>query len=76
MLHARPDEESHETVRRRIIDTSIRLIDVAKQDGEATLVAGPRLLRLLAIKLNSIGYRGALLGPRRPGQRCDYSYTP
>jgi hypothetical protein len=75
MLHARADEESHETVRRRVIDSSIRLIDVAKQDGEATLVAGPRLLRLLAIKLNSIGYRGTLLGPRKAGQSCAYDYT-
>ncbi len=75
MLKARPNEESHEDVRRRVIDTSIRLIEVAKKDGEATLVAGPRLLRLLAIKLNSIGYRGPLLGTADASRQADYVYV-
>jgi hypothetical protein len=74
MLRARPAEEAHEAVRRRVIDTSIRLIEVAKQDGEATLVAGPRLLRLLAFKLNSIGYRGSLLRGMGAGEERIYEY--
>lgn len=74
MLHARPGEETHEVVRRRVIDASIRLIEVAKQDGEATLVAGPRLLRLLAFKLNSIGYRGALLRGVKAGRVREFEY--
>lgn len=74
MLKARAGEESHEDVRRRVIDSSVRLIGVAKENGEAVMVAGPRLLRLMAFKLNSIGYRGALLGPGRAGRETVYRY--
>lgn len=74
MLRARPSEETHEVVRRRVIDTSIRLIEVAKQDGEATLVAGPKMLRLLAFKLNSIGYRGGLVTGIRAGKVREFEY--
>lgn len=74
MLHARPSEENHEEVRRRVIDTSIRLISLAKEHEEATLVAGPRLLRLLAFKLNSIGYRGPLLSGYKPGEERHFDY--
>lgn len=73
MLRARPSEESHEDVRRRVIDTSVRLIGLAKEEGEATLVAGPRMLRLLAIKLNSIGYRGPFNVPA-PSTQHAYHY--
>jgi hypothetical protein len=75
MLHARPGEESHEEVRRRVIDSSIRLIAVAKEQDESSLVAGPRLLRLLALKLNSIGYRGPLLAAWKPGDERHFSYV-
>jgi hypothetical protein len=74
MLMAKPGEESHEDVRRRIIDTSVRLIGVAKEEDEAVFVGGPRLLRMLAIKLNSIGYRGPLLGTADPMRAAEYSY--
>jgi hypothetical protein len=75
MLKAQPGEESHEDLRRRLIDTSVRLVGVAKEEDEAVFVGGPRLLRLLAIKLNSIGYRGTLLSGWKAGEGKGYQYV-
>lgn len=74
MLKAGPADEPNEEARRRVIDSSIRLIEVAKKDGEAVLVAGPQLLRLMAFKLNAIGYRGGFLGGFGAGEEKLYRY--
>jgi hypothetical protein len=54
--------EAAEEARRRVIDSTGRLIGLAKEHDEAILVAGPALLRLVAFKLNGLGFRGPLLG--------------
>ena len=74
MLAPGPQDEASEMVRRRVIDTNIRLIQVAKEHGEATLVAGPLFLRLIAVKLNAIGYRGPLLSAPKAGESRVYEY--
>jgi hypothetical protein len=52
--------EAAEAARRRVVDCSIRLIGLAKEHDEAVLVAGPAMLRLVAFKLNGLGFRGPL----------------
>ncbi|HTA16525.1 MAG TPA: hypothetical protein VK786_02120, partial [bacterium] len=52
--------EAAEAARRRVVDCSVRLIGLAKEHDEAVLVAGPALLRLVAFKLNGLGFRGPL----------------
>lgn len=74
MLKTRDGEESPAAVRRRVVDSGVRLIQVAKADGEATLVAGPRLLRLLSFKLISIGYQGRFWRGFREGEARIYEY--
>lgn len=66
--------EAPEDARRRVIDTSVRLIEIAKGQDEAVLVAGPALLRLLSFKLNAIGFTGAFLSGFKPGERRVYRY--
>ena len=74
MLTPRPDDESAEAVKRRVIDSAVRLTQLAKADQEASLVAGPRLLRLVAYKLGSIGWHGPLLRGFKPGQARRFRY--
>ncbi len=74
MLAPSRDSEAAEDTRRRVIDTSVRLIEVAKAQEEAVLVAGPALLRLLAFKLNAIGFTGSFLFGFKPGERRVYRY--
>ena len=74
MLKAGPEDETAELVKRRVIDTAVRLTQVAKSDGETALVAGPRLLRLVGFKLGAIGWRGGQLRGWRPGQTRRFSY--
>lgn len=72
---ASPDFEPAQELRRRVIDSSIRLIEIAKQYDEAVLVAGPGLCRLLGWKLASIGYAGPLLTPPRWGRERVFTYA-
>jgi hypothetical protein len=74
MLHPGRGDESAESVRRRVIDSSVRLVELAKQHQESTLVAGPWLLALVAYKLNGIGYRGPIFRRFRPGESRSYQY--
>jgi len=74
MLFPRRGGEAAEAARRRVVDTSIRLIAVAKEHEAAVLVAGPVLLRLLAFKLNAIGFTGGFITGFRPGERRVYRY--
>jgi len=74
MLRPGPGDESAESVRRRVIDGSVRLVELAKQHQESTLVAGPWLLGLVAYKLNGIGYRGSILRAFKPGESRAYLY--
>jgi hypothetical protein len=64
--------EGAEEVRRRVIDSTGRLIGFAKEHDEAVLVAGPALLRLVAFKLNGLGFRGPLFRPFKPGVQAHY----
>ena len=64
--------EAAEEARRRVIDTTGRLIGLAKEHDEAVLVAGPALLRLVAFKLNGLGFRGPLFGAFKPGLPAHY----
>lgn len=75
MLRPRPHEEAPEEVRRRVVETSVRLVGLDKEHQEAVIVAGPRLLRLLALKLNSIGYRGPFRIPGDPRHPKEYRYA-
>jgi len=68
-------DEAVETARRRVVDSVIRLVQVAKEQQEATLVGDPLFLRLLALKLNSIGYRGPMFAGFKAGQTAQYRYT-
>ncbi|MGH7442325.1 MAG: hypothetical protein ACREKE_06595 [bacterium] len=74
MLRPARGGESAEAARRRVVETAVRLISLAKEHEEATLVAGPVLLRLLAFKLNGIGYGGPFLSGFKAGQRRVYRY--
>jgi len=73
LLPSRGGEEA-QAVRRRVIDTSIRLIDISKNQREAVLVAGPALLRLVAFKLNAIGYLGGFVRGFKPAERRIFRY--
>jgi hypothetical protein len=66
--------DSAEETRRRVVDVSVQLIARAKESGDAVLVAGPVLLRLLAFKLNAIGFTGGFLLNIKPGERRPYRY--
>jgi hypothetical protein len=66
--------ESAEQARRRVVDTSVRLIEIAKSGQDPVLVAGPALLRLVAFKLNSIGFMGGFLLGFKPGERRVFRY--
>lgn len=74
MLLPSDSGEAAEEAKRRVVDTSIKLIDQAKQHQEAVIVAGPVLLRLLAFKLNAIGYQGSFITAFKPGERRSYAY--
>ena len=64
--------EAAEEARRRVIDTTGRLIGLAKEHDEAILIGGPSLLRLVALKLNSLGFRGPLFSSFKPGVLTTY----
>ncbi|HTB23055.1 MAG TPA: hypothetical protein VK914_10140 [bacterium] len=66
--------ESAEEARRRVVDTSVRLIEIAKSHQDPVLVAGPALLRLVAFKLNAIGFMGGFLLGFKPGERRVFRY--
>jgi hypothetical protein len=74
MLRPRPDDEAAEAVKRRVIDCAVRLTQLAKSDQAASLVAGPRLLRLVAFKLGAIGWQGPLLRGFKPGEARHFHY--
>ncbi|HXC63282.1 MAG TPA: hypothetical protein VNZ67_02935 [bacterium] len=74
MLRPGPGDESAESVRRRVIDSTVRLVELAKAHQESTLVAGPWLLGLVAFKLNGIGYRGPILRTFKSGESRQYRY--
>lgn len=74
MLAPPKGAESAEEVRRRVVDTAVRLVGGTKSQDEALLVAGPALLRLLAFKLNAIGFIGPLVRGFKPGRRRVYRY--
>jgi hypothetical protein len=74
MLFPGAGAEAPEEARRRVIDTSVRLIEISKSQEDAVLVAGPALLRLMAFKLNAIGYTGGFLTGFSPGERRVYRY--
>jgi hypothetical protein len=65
--------EAAEEARRRVIDSTGRLIGLAKEHDEAVLIAGPALLRLVAFKLNGLGFRGPLFRPFKPGVQTFYT---
>lgn len=69
-----PGPETHEALKRRIIDTSIRLTEIAKQSDEAVLLAGPALLRRVALKLVSIGWKGEFLRAYSWGDERSFDY--
>ena len=71
MLRPEGGEAAEET-RRRVIDTTGRLIGLAKEHDEAILIAGPALLRLVALKLNGLGFRGPLFAAFKPGWPTAY----
>ena len=64
--------EAAEEVRRRVIDSTGKLIGLAKEHDESILIAGPALLRLIAFKLNGLGFRGPLFGAFTPGMPMVY----
>lgn len=64
--------EAAEDARRRVIDTTGRLIGLAKEHDEAILIGGPILLRLVAFKLNGLGFRGPLFSAFKPGLGTSY----
>jgi hypothetical protein len=66
--------ESAELARRRVVETSVRLIEIAKSGQDPVLVAGPALLRLVAFKLNAIGFMGGFLMGFKPGERRVFRY--
>ena len=74
MLKPDPDGESAEEVKRRVVDASIRLTQLSKSHGEGSLVGGPRLLRLIAFKLASIGWRGPIVRGFKPGEARRFSF--
>lgn len=74
MLLPSDEGEAAEDAKRRVVDASIRLIEQVKQHQEAVIVAGPLMLRLMAFKLNAIGYHGAFLTGFKPGERRTYAY--
>jgi|GEM_PF-6647253 hypothetical protein len=74
MLRPGPGDESAESVRRRVVDSAVRLVELAKAHQESTLVAGPWLLGLVAFKLNGIGYRGPILRPFKSGESRLYRW--
>ncbi len=76
MAHPAPAAEPAEEVRRRVVETGVRLVQLAREHEEGTLVAGPLFLRLLAFKLNAIGYGGGFLRGFRPGEGRSYRYRP
>ena len=47
----------------------MRLIEIAKSGQDPVLVAGPALLRLVAFKLNAIGFMGGFVLGFKPGER-------
>lgn len=71
MLRPEGGEAAEET-RRRVIDTTGRLIGLAKEHDEAILIAGPAMLRLVALKLNGLGFRGPLFASFKPGWPTTY----
>jgi len=61
-------------VRRRVIESSVRLVELAKLHQESTVVAGPWLLGLVGMKLAGIGYRGPILARFKPGECRRFRY--
>lgn len=66
--------EAAEDAHRRVVDTSVRLIEIAKTRQDAVLVAGPVLLRLCAFKLNAIGFTGGFLFGFKGAERRVFRY--
>jgi len=67
-------EESPELVKQRMVQLATRLIGLAKEHEEANFVGEPFLIRLLALKLTSIGYAGPMTGCARYGHSSDFEY--
>jgi hypothetical protein len=67
-------EESSEAVKVRMVQLATRLIGLAKEHDEAHFVGEPIMIRLLILKLSSIGWRGPLLSPVSYGHSYDFEY--
>jgi hypothetical protein len=67
-------DESSEQVKQRMVQLATRLIGIAKDHDEAHFVGEPLMIRLLAFKLPSIGYRGPLTRRIRYGHSYDFEY--
>jgi hypothetical protein len=66
--------ESPDAVRARMVALATKLIGLAKQEKEAHFVGEPFMIRLLALKLMSIGYHGPMLRPIRYGKSYAFEY--
>ena len=69
-----PQDESHEELKRRVVEAVVALVDGAKKKQSSAYVGGPLMVRLLGYKLASIGYHGPLLSPVRPGSVREYRF--
>ena len=55
-LLGKDSAEAPEVLKRRVVETAAKLIELAKKDGASVLVGEGLLLRLVLLKLKSIGF--------------------
>lgn len=67
-------EEAPEVLKQRMVQLCTRLIGIAKDHEEAHFVGEPFMIRLMALKLSSIGYHGPLLRRIKYGHSYDFEY--
>jgi hypothetical protein len=66
--------ETPQELKRRVVETTARLIELAKKDGASVLVGEGLLLRLVLLKLKSIGFHGPIWPRLKPGRAISLSY--
>ena len=68
------NDESSEEVKQRMVQLVTKLIGIAKDHDDAHFVGEPLMIRLAALKLASIGYKGPFFRSVRYGHSYDFEY--
>ena len=73
LLGAEAEENPH-LLKRQVVEISAKLIELAKKDGDSVFVGQDLLLRLVYLKLTSIGFVGPIWPRFKAGQPVTLRY--